>query len=435
MNRGHGAMRSPSGVPAGSIMPMVHPNPIPILSAALCLPGLARLDPPLSQETSSEAGPTVPDEPTWRSALTWLKGERDRLAKNLETAHALLLERAQRGHPDLVARLEPSPPRPMPTGYGVLPRLGENDPLATAQPRERSYSLERVSTSFVGEMRDAAMLASHAVGNGQANLEAQVTEFERLKKRLRKLEEHMSYHEWWQRAVIDDARYFAERNEVVATTRDWRRWVATGEDPERAQRMERDIIERVAPFRPTNGLAIETATDGARTLTVEVHTDVTDEVFLAAMTAGIDAAWNDAPAMRAARLRVELTLVRHAGADLYPEGVPAHAESIDAADHLARFPANTLVITTGATSTHARVGRYVLLGPAKVTPRTLAHEFGHLLGFSDAYLRGYDGQPDDRFGVVLVEWSGLLDDLMGDSRGGCVSEGMTDRLLGAYGAP
>ena len=76
----------------------------------------------------------------------------------------------------------------------------------------------------------------------------------------------------------------------------------------------------------------------------------------------------------------------------------------------------------------------MLLGPGKVTPRTLAHEFGHLLGFSDAYLRGYDGRPDDRFGVVLVEWSGLLDDLMGDSRGGRVSEAMTERLLEAYGA-
>lgn len=410
------------------------PTPIPILAAALCAPAATGLAAPAPQESATEAAHQTAGEPTWLTALTWLQGERDRLTDDLEAAHALLLGRAQDAHPQLVERLEPTPPRPTPTGYGVLPRLTENAPLATARPRERSYSLKQISTGFVSEMRDAAMLARHAVDADEATLEAQVSEFERLRKRLRDLEEHMSYHEWWQQAVVKDALYFAKRNEVVASTREWRRLVEAGEDGERARRLEREILEQVAPFLETSGLSIDTGPDGARALAVEVHTDITDETFLAALTSGIDAAWNDAPAMRAARLRVELTLVHHAGADLYPEGVPAHAETIDIDEHLARFPANTLVITTGAASTHARVGRHVLLGPGKVTPRTLAHEFGHLLGFSDAYLRGYDGRPDDRFGVVLVEWSGLLDDLMGDSRGGRVSEAMTERLLEAYGA-
>ena len=58
---------------------------------------------------------------------------------------------------------------------------------------------------------------------------------------------------------------------------------------------------------------------------------------------------------------------------------------------------------------------------------------GHLLGFDDAYLRGYDGRPEDEFGVVLVEWTGLNDDLMGNSSGGRVTVEMIERLIRAYG--
>ena len=65
----------------------------------------------------------------------------------------------------------------------------------------------------------------------------------------------------------------------------------------------------------------------------------------------------------------------------------------------------------------------------------LAHEFGHLLGFEDAYLRGYDGDPVDPYGVVIVEWSGLSSDLMGDSTRGQVNDEMINRLISAYGGP
>jgi hypothetical protein len=65
---------------------------------------------------------------------------------------------------------------------------------------------------------------------------------------------------------------------------------------------------------------------------------------------------------------------------------------------------------------------------------TLAHEFAHLLGFDDTYVRGFDGETGGPFGVVLVEWTGLADDLMGWPAGGRVSERMIARLIEAYGA-
>ena len=112
--------------------------------------------------------------------------------------------------------------------------------------------------------------------------------------------------------------------------------------------------------------------------------------------------------------------------------VPARSTAIDMKEHLARFPADALILTTGGESTHAWVGHYIALGPNPITRRTLAHEFGHLLGFSDNYLRGYDGDSRDPFGVVLVEWTGLIDNLMGDSESGRVTEKMIEKLMEAY---
>ena len=51
---------------------------------------------------------------------------------------------------------------------------------------------------------------------------------------------------------------------------------------------------------------------------------------------------------------------------------------------------------------------------------------------SDAYVRGFDGDPAGPYGVTLVEWSGLVDDLMGNTENGRVTEAMIDTLIEAY---
>ena len=72
------------------------------------------------------------------------------------------------------------------------------------------------------------------------------------------------------------------------------------------------------------------------------------------------------------------------------------------------------------------------LGSGKLAPRVLAHEFGHLLGFADAYLRGYAGSPDDPYGLRIIEWTGLMNDLMGGPGVGRVTREMIEQLLAAY---
>jgi hypothetical protein len=174
--------------------------------------------------------------------------------------------------------------------------------------------------------------------------------------------------------------------------------------------------------------------DGGRVLPVTLVTDIGDEAFLEVFREAVLGVWARSPAAREAAFRVELEIERVAPEMLYPEGVPDPDTVLEDGEHLARFPEGAVVLTTGAASTHAWAGRSIHLGTDPLRPRTLAHEFGHLLGFTDAYLRSFEGDPADPYGVVLVEWGGIRNDLMGDPGRGPLTVQMIERLCGASAA-
>jgi hypothetical protein len=60
------------------------------------------------------------------------------------------------------------------------------------------------------------------------------------------------------------------------------------------------------------------------------------------------------------------------------------------------------------------------LGPGDVTVRTLAHEFGHVLGFRDGYVRGYRDLGES--GFEILELTSDFDDIMSAPREGRVLE-------------
>jgi hypothetical protein len=66
--------------------------------------------------------------------------------------------------------------------------------------------------------------------------------------------------------------------------------------------------------------------------------------------------------------------------------------------HVEKFPADGAILTTGATTTHVD-GKAIVLGPHDITVSVLAHELGHILGFRDAYFRGYKDLGEDGFQV------------------------------------
>jgi hypothetical protein len=194
------------------------------------------------------------------------------------------------------------------------------------------------------------------------------------------------------------------------------------------------IASSLHRFRRTRGLSIREDDRGGLVLVVVVVSDIADPAFLARFRTAVEQTFNRAPAARARRFSVDLRVRAIPPAMLYSGegGPPAKGAAIDLADHIRRFPAGSLILTTGAESTHAFGGHYVALGPGPLTPRVLAHEFGHLLGFADAYIRTYEGDPRAPYGVVLIEWSGLYDDLMGSPRHGSVDAQMIDTLISNY---
>jgi hypothetical protein len=297
---------------------------------------------------------------------------------------------------------------------------------------ETRYSLEWLSTGFVREVRDAALLASRIERSGVERLPERLDELERLRRRLRNLNSHIGYHQNWQTEVARHPEFYEQRNRIVALARELHRLSEARQDPARQVELRRRIVEALAPFRPTRSLAIEFRPDGTRELALGLVTDIEDEGFLEGFTRAVHEAFNRSEAALARKFRLDLRLRGIRPSDLYAGEPPAPLARIEAGEHLARFPEGALVLTTGAASTHAYVGRYIQLGPEDASARKLAHEFAHLLGFSDAYLRGHEGNPDDPYGVVLVEWVGLRNDLMGNPGGGEVSEEMIRQLVEAY---
>lgn len=365
----------------------------------------------------------------WERVVDWLRGERDRFAEDLKAAREVLLARALDEQPALAERLA-EPPEPRRRGYGRVPEVVSSKPEREVVPRRRTYSLERLSTGVSTGLRDVAVLARTAAEDRQAPLEPLIAELERLRKRLRNLESHIAYHAQWQRSVLTRPQFYAGRNELIARVVEWRAAEKAGET-ERAAALHRQVVSRVAAFQPRPGLRVEQRSGGLRVLPVTVVTDIGDPTFLAELEAAVADAFVESPAAKARNFRVELSVRHLPPEDLYPEGVPERGMRVDLADHRRRFPAGALGITTGAASTHV-ARRIITLGPHPISRRVLAHEFAHLLGFPDTYLRGFQGDPEDRFGCVLVEWTGLTDDLMSAPGFGRVSEEMIARLLEEY---
>jgi len=131
---------------------------------------------------------------------------------------------------------------------------------------------------------------------------------------------------------------------------------------------------------------------------VPFYTDIEDRNFIAAAKRTIEAVWrlteNDNT------YRVEIEISHLPGEVLYADSqTPAEGEKIAVREHLRHFPANAAILTTGALTTHVE-NNAIVLGPHSISARVLAHEFGHVLGFRDRYIRGYRDLGKDGFEVL-----------------------------------
>jgi hypothetical protein len=376
--------------------------------------------------------PAVRVEP-WRHVHGWLVEQRDGMAQDLGLAHRGLLQRAREaGDSAAEEELRGRPPEIRPVGYGVLPDILPDEPASVQPAAENRYSLKQLSTVYAVDMRDAALLARRIDSDEALPLSPWVGEFLRLRRRLRNLEENLNYHARWQQEVQTHRRWFESHNRIVDRIRVWRE-LDEDSDSEKFDRLERELHGQLAPFEPTSVLGIERAADGRARLHLRVTTDIEDADYLERVRLAVIEPFARAADREGINLRLEVQWLRISPQTLYEPQSPPAGQAIDREEHLSRFPKEALVFTTGVESTVALTGRAVILGGGEIAPRVLAHEFGHLLGFGDAYVRGFEGDPGSVYGAVLVEWVGLFDDLMGNPAGGEVSREMLEQLLSAYG--
>jgi hypothetical protein len=377
----------------------------------------------------------VPQPLPWEQKLKQLQQQRDILLTRLEEVRSALAQRVRHEDAALLARLSIAPLKPRHTGYGLLPTILENAPVVSVQPKQTFYSLKWLQGRLDEELVNADQQAYQLTGTTVLDSLELVNGFEKSLKQIKTLENHLSYHKQWQKAVVRYPEYFAEKNSLVALAREIYTPIRIDESSQEIAALHRQLMQAVAPFRPASGLALVNGEGGGKQLPLTICTDIEDQEFLQTFHSGAQDAFSWSPAARSRQFSVILKWRLIRAYALYPHGPPERGAAIDLDAHLALFPGCHFVLTTGASGTSAITGKHIVLGTDPVSSHTLAHEFGHLLGFEDAYVRGYDGDPGDPFGVVLVEWSGLKDDLMGDPGGGQVSDEMIETLIRAYDAP
>ena len=171
-------------------------------------------------------------------------------------------------------------------------------------------------------------------------------------------------------------------------------------------------------------------------ITVPMVTDIADSAFVSEFARVIAERWRTRGTGIAYRVMPEIRVITSAalycpqsgGASAAQTCVPPErGAAINLASHIGRFPPDAAVLTTGAGSTHIEGGRAVVMSPHDAPHYLIAHEFGHLLGFRDAYVRGYRDAGFD--GIVVTELVVDNGDVMGNARDGAVTAAHFERLL------
>lgn len=327
-------------------------------------------------------------EPAWRRRGNAVEEHRRALQQRMADVRRSLSDSLTAYAPALLPKLDPAPP-PVPQGYALLPKIVPDVVTEIQAPRISVYHWPWTDTLIAqGEARlDSVTLMLSRDAKTVAAYDTIVARFNAVVAQRRLADSHVEHNWFWQREVArDTSRY---------------------------RRVEAEIMQRVAPGDTGGSPAVpapvvEMRLDSTRRRILVVHipvvTDIADTAFLRDAKAAIESIWTVSTAQRTYRLSVDWQRVdprtlycakASAGCT-----APATGSIIDVTAHLARFPSGRAVLTTGATQPYVTGSRAILLGPRDATPRTLAHEFGHILGYPDSYLRGSRDLGADGFAVL-----------------------------------
>ncbi len=378
--------------------------------------------------------------------------------KLLADYHQALVIAFQDKAADLLAQLQS--PEPIKGGYQILPMVLSGGAPEQQIPAaavgyswpwtERLIEVERRRIArATAELRYALALSAK---QSRPVFERLASDYRSLRQRQQNIDAHVQYNRFWQSAIAADRPGYnretsllyevIERqgmhNELKSLTDAFPfssfspkilnggvgLAALTNELSRREASLARRIDTRLGRLSMPGFIATEHRAHES-IFRVPVYTDIADRNFVATVKRIIEAIWNLRDGAREFRVELDITYVP--SKSLYPDGaMPAVGEPIDLPRHLQRFPADAAILTTGALTTHVQ-SYAIVLGPHPITPRILAHEFGHLLCFRDAYVRGYEDLGKDGFQILEVSTDPT--DIMADPVAGSVQVKHFEMLL------
>jgi len=390
-----------------------------------------------------------------------LDAYRERLGKLEER----LTERLEANAPELTERLAAAIPPATPPGYGVLPALTPDPvpPTAPWRAASASYSWPRTRGFLDTDLARLSALENRiqAAGEPQSDLwRTLVDDYSALAKSARLIAHHVEHNRFWQARVdrniagyrdatrLHDA--VLERQAILLELESME--VAPADLIARERALYEEIQTRPSGAAPPPFVRVEQPLSGSWVLRVPVVTDIEDGAFVERFRSAVEDAWslNDTDA----RFRLALDIRYVTPEDLYGTGpacnpprppaasqesageaasssgsgcMPGRGAALDLTSHVARFPPDTAVLTTGARITHVAGGRCVAVGPQDIAPRVFAHEFGHVLGFADGYFRGF--RDLGREGYEILEVVADPEDIMSSPGNGRVLRRHFDELV------
>ena len=407
-------------------MKMLVTRPIRLLlSAILCC---------AADTTAAQRPDSVP--PYVRRGHQTEARQRD-LTAAVQRFHDALAATLQRVAPDLLARLEPPPP--IATGYQLLPHIipDANSRAISTRLQLVSYGWKWTETLMQREFDALSRLDSSARrANEQPQrplLDSILTAYRGLIDRKKLVDADVNYNWLWQGAIDKTPEPYREAmrlSNALLSRRD--STASLPPDMERALALDvrRTTVPSYVRFNEDGG---------GWTIGVPLLTEIQDSAFLAEFKGAIEENWRGVVNGVTYAVRLELKTI--APDSLYcrnvpparPCNAPTRGSAIDLAGHIARFPPGTAVLTTGGGSTHVTAGRAIVVSPYDAPRRLIAHEFGHLLGLRDGYLRGFQNAGAD--GYIVTELVVDPADIMGSYKTGTVRASHFERLMVAKDVP
>jgi hypothetical protein len=350
------------------------------------------------------------------------RAHRDDLAQFHSVLRSAIQEEAPpESTESLLSQLLDAPPQTGVYGYQILPRIAET-PSSDDAVSSFTYSWAITEGYITGETekirraRAEVQRVRAAVPQAKPKLLSEIIgEYRNLLRNQRTIDQYIQYNRFWQRSIAQDRPRFDQLTELYGLLRSG--------NSDTTEAIRKVLGKPQAP----GFIRIRREGSNRITLHVPVYTDLEDDTFLSQAETVVEEMWRTEEA--GIRYRVEVEFKKRPASRLYDRNPPKHGDHIDMSAHVGRFPLDGGVLTTGAEFTYGGVGRYIALGPGDLAPRIFAHEFGHVLGFTDGYVRGYRDLGEK--GFEILELTSFFDDIMSAPRQGRVQPGHFKLLIEA----